>query len=58
MKVFYDIEGHMTRVWFTDALNVGVEDPKKPTTPQVYVAIAIYKTRCNILHICDVRFSE
>lgn len=57
MKVFCDIEGHMTRVWFTDALNVGVKDPKKTTTPQVYVAIAINKTRCNILHIC-VRFSE
>lgn len=58
MKVFYDIEGHMTRVWFTDALNVGVKDPKNPTTPQVYVAIAINKTGCNILHIFDVRFSE
>lgn len=32
MKVLFDVEGHMTRVWSADALRwkVGVKDPKNP----------------------------
>lgn len=45
MEVFYQVEGHLTRVWSTDALRwkVGVKDPQKNGIAQVYIAFAIKK---------------